>query len=884
MLPETQILIGFKGPGKSFEMIVPHREVKGTIQEYGKKGWRVAYSTVAGGKYKERLQRERSKLIFGKPEPLKLGEYREVRGEKGELVGYEVMTEKGGMSVPGKEWETWKKQYQPIKKEPLKPFGTPELFQRMESEQRMRKAGFYPEGYVGEIETPFGKVYGKMERGILRPVVKPKPITISGLEKTTVTTRPQLGVLPSLDFAQRQVSQATIRGTATLATAPSTLSQSIQYMDKNLEVKVKKVYESVTGGQKAQLHATTFLSPKGWWYAFSYVPGGRKPKEIVLERMKEMAIQPRWQTVIESAFFNPAVDVELAALTALGAVKISTSAIGTRILAKPSVKFGLKAIGIGFYSIKAIETLGEVQKGEYEKAGGIVLQTAAQTIGGIAGYKVGMKYYRPFVGPRLETPKVARTITTGEAITEPKYGKTLSMLKTIGKREGDIVVAKSTLLTKTTEKFGESTKMITTGITRGWQKTITGEVRPFYTVKTGISIPYEKGIVSAGMPFIAVGEKIVGTKPIFPYLKIGRLQMPFTIGEQRWSWKVEAPSVRAFAPYPEVVKTGEIVKLGKYKFIPSWLKGWTAGRVATEETISPFLGKTLVKHYMPVFEPSGGVKNVITGPSVGGLGAVEPTVTFPSTKIKYPIGTSFWGSLGIGWTAIREAAEGMKRKPRYEEEFIVTPPGFPRVISKKVTPRIRTELMGKTSLSLVNRQVQSLGRITMQRQTQRQMQKLGIGLGQIPTQISVQRQMQRQMQQQKQRQLQLQKTLSITGLGIVAPPSFRPPTIPTYTQFQPRFGPYRPKKRISFGLRRILKRSKRASKTLPTSSLFNIEKTVEKYGKFSLPRGRIPERMFWKGFKMKGVFMEFPTQQQLKSILGGGKPMAKRKKRRKKKR
>jgi len=494
------------------------------------------------------------------------------------------------------------------------------------------------------------------------------------------------------------------------------------------------------------------------------------------------------------------------------------------------------------------------------------------------GLRRGVSYLRgKFAKPTIEIPKVARTITTGEAITEPKYGKTLSMLKTIGKREGDIVVVKSTLITKTTEKFGETSRIITTGITRGWQRTISGEIRPFYTVETGISFPYEKGIVSAGMPFTAIGKEIVGARLVLPSFKLGSLQIPSTIGEQRWTWRIEAPSVRAFAPYPEVTKTGEIMELGKWKFIPSWLKGWTAGRVAIKETISAFLGKTLVKHYMPVFEPSGGVKRVITGFSVSELGIAEPTVTFPEVSPKYPIEPSFWGTLGLGWTAMREAAEGIKKKPRYVEEFIFTPP---RVISKeRLTPRIKIELMGKTSLSLVNKQVQRIGKTTIQQQTQRQIQRLGVSLGQIPTQISVQRQIQRQVQ--KQRQMQRQMQLQIPGLAVVTTPPPTRITIPPYVKFQPRFYPYRPKKRISFGLKRVLKRSERASKFLPTSSLFNIEKTIKKYGMFSLPRGRIPEKIFWKGFKRKGVFMEFPTQQQLKSILGGVRKVVRKKKKKK---
>lgn len=117
--------------------------------------------------------------------------------------------------------------------------------------------------------------------------------------------------------------------------------------EKEKEVETMKgIYERAEPWQKVGLHATTFFSPKGWEYVFSYLPGGKTPEQVVHERMAEIArakeppLQYAVKTGLISGVMAPTGTIAIGLLggvgglvKALGAGAISTGVgAGVRLI------------------------------------------------------------------------------------------------------------------------------------------------------------------------------------------------------------------------------------------------------------------------------------------------------------------------------------------------------------------------------------------------------------------------------------------------------------------------------------------------------------------------------------------------------------------------
>jgi hypothetical protein len=235
----------------------------------------------------------------------------------------------------------------------------------------------------------------------------------------------------------------------------------------------------------------------------------------------------------------------------------------------------------------------------------------------------------------------------------------------------------------------------------------------------------------------------------------------------------------------------------------------------------------------------------------------------PEAGIKYPTGVQYPQIKTDIWSQIN------KPKKPYPEEMTTT-------ISKTQFDNLmKQEQISMQGTESSVKQIQSSISITLPAQIQRTYQPTI--QEQIRVEVPIQNVGQRQLEQTLQ---QLDTSLkSEVSLKLVTPtifeqpiPSFHPPEFPIpyipfiYDEKQfKKTGYYKPAFKMP-KLRLISGRKGQPSKFLPTTSLFNIEKSMKQYGKWGMPRGAFAEKAFWKTFEQKGVFMEFPTQRQLLSI------------------
>lgn len=345
------------------------------------------------------------------------------------------------------------------------------------------------------------------------------------------------------------------------------------------------------------------------------------------------------------------------------------------------------------------------------------------------------------------------------------------------------------------------------------------------------------------------------------------------LGERTWFWEpgttkyyatigeVMAKKPSVFAGVTKIFEPGKEIPFIKGE--PKPMKPFTfIAYESSLDAVSKAIGQS-----SKAVEHAGRVSGV---PSMAAPMTIPfvPRVEEPRREGVYPpSGPEF----PVEWTKISEAWAG--KKPIEEEyEYIVTPTVFREVIrGEKLAPRV--------TFKSISSQVTGVGRTTGLAMGEIQESILNLGGVSINIQEQAQRQTQGQMQRLMQQQRQMTRQMFKAPTQVPTYPSY--PFMAYAGPFYPRFYGYRPYK-PSVNLKRIIKGYKRPSKLLPTASLINIEKTYRKYGKWSMPRGVVPERMFWKGFEAKGVFQEFPTQQQLKKVLGGARKVAKKSKKKKK--
>ena len=486
------------------------------------------------------------------------------------------------------------------------------------------------------------------------------------------------------------------------------------------------------------------------------------------------------------------------------------------------------------------------------------------------GVKSGVMSATKMMQAKVPKFKPSKQLTRGKAVTEPKFGTTVSQLKTVGKSGKEVSAEVSALVEQSRE---------VSGVTKGWTITPTGEVKPYAMIETGISYPMKEGTKAVSTPVIVMARQVKG----------------------EWVWETFTPTAIAEYPFPSTEEIGEVIDIKGTEFMPLKYKGATEwGVVATDQTFRPFVQAYEIKHISPVLSSSGGIGKIETGgfvPPPASVGMSELTKEYYKAVAtpSFPFEATVFGMIA------RSATKPIKIK---EEPLYIHPQ-----VTKAVEDLGKTEVKAVPQVG-IKQTVQTIG----MKQNIGQMAKQTIGLKQATNQLSVIKQATSQATGMEQITKQATGLKQIVGQAIgtaqitkqavgvkqataqvtrqavalkqivktVTPTvtTTTPPLIPS-TSYIPKFRAYRPKKSY-INIKNVLKSSKRASKILPTASLYNIEKTVKKFGKFSLPRGIVPEKMFLKGFEQRGVFMEFPTQQQLKRILRGGARSVARKKKKKK--
>jgi hypothetical protein len=610
---------------------------------------------------------------------------------------------------------------------------------------------------------------------------------------------------------------------------PASMEQ-IQLGFKMVDVKqqLSAIYPTFTPIQKIETHLSTLLSPYGWEYIAAHVPikGGVTPQEVVLQRYTEaqfipspkikiFGVEGNIMASIQAAVSNPAVDVEVSVLTSMAAVKFTTTAIGAKALGMPIVKATLTTVGLGYGLIQGGRMVESITSGEPTKALGIAFQTIGQIAGGVAGYKIGKEYYQPLQYKITYLEKGERARISAATI-ERKVP------------EGDVTRIQNLVKqTQVSEKYytvGELQKLMK-------EPTVIFEVEKVGVLREGKEYVLSKGEFERY--FFQTFERMEAEKPdIKPddlIRFINRMGRGITIYETPKVGGLVKGEVETFVPIEEPPK--EVLPVTKWISKPPYPKTpfWK-----TFEKIIPE-----VTEKMPDMKATETLVKSISKISTTAIPVISEKIEFPKLFL-YP-------SLKLP----RKLTEEYQYRVYAPKEKAIISSILPKEEQITVTQTITTTkqiAIQQPALSIkqIQEPIQYIKQITQPIQIQEPIQ--------VPKEITV--------------QLPVQITRPIQETRIkFEMPTITPPFITTYVPygFPTKGYDYKRKFKMPSRLRFITRKGK-PSKFLPTTSLFNIEATARKYGKWGMPRGVMAEKAFWKTFEQKGVFMEFPTQQQFLSI------------------
>lgn len=277
------------------------------------------------------------------------------------------------------------------------------------------------EDFMGAANIPYNKIYyggGKLYVKIPSTAVK-----IVGVYGQSPTYYDDLGQGVSIDPALAEsegvyydesgqgysIDPAKVQSGYTSATS-SVASKTIAERTKVYEAGTtgvadvtlgREIYSVATPIEQVGLHAHTFLSPRGWDYAASYVtsyafPGQRGPQDIVYEMAGStgrLTEEQRQQYVISSAVFNPPAEILYAyagglALGAATAAVPKLGAVASSSLGK-TVALGLTAGYVAETGMSVSEKLG---KNDITGAGGDLLRAGGTLTAMVKGLNTGQKY------------------------------------------------------------------------------------------------------------------------------------------------------------------------------------------------------------------------------------------------------------------------------------------------------------------------------------------------------------------------------------------------------------------------------------------------------------------------------------------------------------
>jgi len=285
-----------------------------------------------------------------------------------------------------------------------------------------------------------------------------------------------------------------------------------QEEEKRLMQQAEQIYEKASPLEKLGMHAHVFFSGKGLEYIWSYLPGGKKPEDIVKEKIVEAMKTPQQEYVLKSTIGAltgsvPGV-IGTSALVGMGtgavvgkvapaiASKVPVVAkIGETVAKHPTLT---KAVGVA--TVGAIETGKGVMTYKSLEAQGVPKEEIIEKIGAdvsrdvlaIAGFSYGLKYGMEKTLPKQQLEVLGRR-------TEEKTVKLVA-----GKEEG-IPEGKIAQIVYKKEKFVEVQPA------KEWLEAIKkGKVvkeTPEFIVKEHRGYEYLISKKPTGLPTQRIGEK-----------------------------------------------------------------------------------------------------------------------------------------------------------------------------------------------------------------------------------------------------------------------------------------------------------------------------------------------------------------------------------------
>lgn len=297
-----------------------------------------------------------------------------------------------------------------------------------------------------------------------------------------------------------------IRGTERIAviTAPKELTEkeldiklpTLKHIEaKRRESKVEKIYEEMSWGEKTLMHAQSFFSPRGFEYAFSYIPGGKEPAAIVKQQMMAALVKPSFvrEQTIGAVFGAPTAFIPAAYVAGVGAGAV-VGKVGPAIVAKvPGVakvgavftsKLGQAAVVTGIGGLEAIKVKKMAKEGKIAEE---IAAEVARDVTGILAFAGGMK-----AGLKRTLPK-----THEEVVALAKEKVTLGKLRTY--ESGSIIykpyMTKSLGVRPAKEVIKIATKGKTVASGLGWKVKQLGKFQALIVTKPGAVASKATGLI-----------------------------------------------------------------------------------------------------------------------------------------------------------------------------------------------------------------------------------------------------------------------------------------------------------------------------------------------------------------------------------------------------